>query len=99
MTTEQLLTEPLPGEDLAKEIEQAGKPVGKWTIALIAVALVAAGFAGGVWAGRASSSSEGPAAVSPSQNGGRFQQGGYPGGGLQQGTFPGTGARTSRQGG
>ncbi|WP_208026009.1 hypothetical protein [Amycolatopsis acidicola] len=91
--TQELLTEPVSGEDLAAEIERAGKPVGKLTLLLIAVLLVAVGFAGGVWAGRSSSTGSGPASVQPSQNGGRTgQQGGYgglPSGG--QGGFPGGG--------
>ncbi|HVV11841.1 hypothetical protein [Amycolatopsis sp.] len=82
--TQELLAEPVSGPDLAAEIEQAGRPIGKLTLLLIAVLLVA----GGVLAGRSTSTGSGPASVQPSQNGSRTQQqGGCPGGG-QGGGFP-----------
>ena len=84
--TQEILAAPLPDEDLEAEIERAGKPVGKLTLALVALVLVAAGFAGGVWVGSSShgtSPAAGPQQVQ--QNGGRT--GGFPGGG-GRGGFP-----------
>ncbi|AIJ26086.1 hypothetical protein [Amycolatopsis methanolica] len=86
--TQEILAAPLPDADLAAEVERAGRPVGKVTLALVALVLLAAGFAGGVWVGSSAGGSS-PAAgpQQTQQTSGRV--GGFPGGqgGFQPGTF------------
>ncbi|QWF79884.1 DUF5666 domain-containing protein [Amycolatopsis sp. CA-230715] len=56
ITKELLLTTPVSDEDLAAEMKRAGTPVGKSTLVLTAVLLVAVSFGAGAWTHAATSS-------------------------------------------